>query len=264
MLRRGLEFVLLILLVGVVPATAQTPAAILAPTGTLRAVFLGGNPVQGRIDPATGAASGVVPDLIRELARSLGVPASILSRPYAADVAAVVTSGAADIGFLAYDEDRAREVDFGRPFLMMLNSYLVRADSTLQSSAEVDRPDVVVAAVRGQSQQLFVSRELKMARIRVLDEVLPQAGIERLLLADGVDALAINRQRSLDAAAASGERLRVLPDSFFSVGQAIVVDRGNRAKTALLDRFVSDMLTSGFVRAAIERANVASAATAAN
>ena len=41
----------------------QSPAAKLAPTGTLRAVFLGGNPVQGRVDARTGDTSGTVPDL---------------------------------------------------------------------------------------------------------------------------------------------------------------------------------------------------------
>ena len=51
--------------------SVQSPAATLAPTGTLRAVFLGGNPVQGRVDPKTGAVSGTVPDLAKELARRL-------------------------------------------------------------------------------------------------------------------------------------------------------------------------------------------------
>src|SRR6187399_2980912 len=112
------------LTLGVAPVMTQSPAATLAPTGTLRAVFLGGNPVQGRIDAATGAASGVVPDLIRELGRSLGVPVTILSRPNAGEVSAAVKSGMADIGFLAFDEERAREVDFSAPFMLMLNSYL--------------------------------------------------------------------------------------------------------------------------------------------
>jgi hypothetical protein len=34
--------------------SAQSPSATLAPTGTLRAVFLGTNPVHGRVDPQTG------------------------------------------------------------------------------------------------------------------------------------------------------------------------------------------------------------------
>jgi polar amino acid transport system substrate-binding protein len=251
------------LTLGVAPVMTQSPAATLAPTGTLRAVFLGGNPVQGRIDAATGAASGVVPDLIRELGRSLGVPVTILSRPNAGEVSAAVKSGMADIGFLAFDEERAREVDFSAPFMLMLNSYLVRADSPIQTSADVDRANVVVGAVRGQSQQLFVSRELKMAQIRLLPEVPAQVELERLLKGGGIDVFAINRQRSLDAQAASRNTLRALSDSFLNVGQSIVVDKGNRAKLELVDRFVADTLSSGMVRASIEKANVTAAATAA-
>ena len=82
-------------------ALAQSPSAILAPTGTLRAAFLGGNPVQGRVDPQTGAASGPVPDLVKELARKLGVPYKIIPAPGAAAVIDAVKSHTADIGFLA-------------------------------------------------------------------------------------------------------------------------------------------------------------------
>src|SRR5262245_66461540 len=94
----------------------QSPATALAPTGTLRAVFLGGNPVQGRVDAKTGESIGTVPDLARELARRLAVPVAIASEPNAAGVIAALSNGTADIGFLAYDEMRAAEVDFGPPF----------------------------------------------------------------------------------------------------------------------------------------------------
>ena len=49
----------------VADVSVQSPAATLAPTGTLRAVFLGGNPVQGRVDPKTGEATGTVADLVK-------------------------------------------------------------------------------------------------------------------------------------------------------------------------------------------------------
>ena len=62
-------------------ASAQTPAAVLAPTGTLRAVFLGGNPVQGRIDPQTGKAAGPVADIVEALAKKIGVPYVIVGAP---------------------------------------------------------------------------------------------------------------------------------------------------------------------------------------
>ena len=95
----------------------QSPAAKLAPTGTLRAVFLGGNPVQGRVDAKTGEVTGTVPDLARELARKLGVPAAIVSAPNAGAVIGALTNGTADIWFLAYDEMRAREDEFGPAFV---------------------------------------------------------------------------------------------------------------------------------------------------
>ena len=46
-------------------ASAPAPEEVrkeLAPTGTLRAAFLASNPVQGRVDPKTGAVSGPAVD----------------------------------------------------------------------------------------------------------------------------------------------------------------------------------------------------------
>ena len=109
-------------------AAAQSSSSTLAPTGTLRAVFLGTNPVHGRVDPQTGLATGPVPDLVKELARAVGVPYAIVPAPDAAGVIAALNAHTADVGFLAYDASRAREVDFGAPFLVMFNSYVVRAN----------------------------------------------------------------------------------------------------------------------------------------
>jgi polar amino acid transport system substrate-binding protein len=239
-----------------VPAAAQTDKDALAPTGTLRAVFLGGNPVQGRVDQATGAITGPVPDLVRELARTIGAPVVILQAADAAGVISALKEGRADIGFLAFDETRAREVDFGAPFLIMANSYLVTSGSRLQTSADVDRTGITVAAVRGQTQQLFVSSRLKSARIQLFDTMPPQPEVERLLTSGAVDAFAINRQRSLEAQAASGGTLRALADSFLDVEQCFVVARGNGAGVQAIERFVDRMRQSGFIQLSIERAGL--------
>jgi len=237
-------------------ATAQSPSPAMAPTGTLRAVFLGGNVVQGRMDARTGTATGPVPDLVRELARSLGIPHSIAPVPDAAAVIAALKSGTADIGFLAYDDTRAREVDFGAAFIVMFNSYLVPAGSPIERSADVDRPGVTVAAVKGQTQELFVSSHMKNARVRVLQSMPPQSELEKILGGGEVHAFAINRQRSLDAQAASGGRLRALPDSFLEVDQSFVVAKGDRAKLEIIERFVAGVRASGFITSSIERAGL--------
>jgi polar amino acid transport system substrate-binding protein len=254
-----MRYAMLALLASLVGSTAaaQSPSSALAPTGTLRAAFLGLNPVHGHVDPQTGVASGLVPDLIKELAATLGVPYDIRPAQDAAGVIRDVKSGAADIGVLAYDEARAQEVDFGAAFAVMHNSYLVRADSALQQSADIDRPGLTVAAVRGQTQELFVSSHMKSARVRVFATMPPPAEVEQLLTSGDVDAFAVNRQRALQAAAGAPGRLRALPDSFSEVDQSFIVNTGDRAKLDAIARFVDDMRASGFIKAAIERAKIA-------
>jgi polar amino acid transport system substrate-binding protein len=162
----------------------------------------------------------------------------------------------ADIGFLAYDETRAREVEFGAPFLVMFNSYLVSATSSIQRSADVDRAGVTVAAVKGQTQELFVSSHLKNANVRVLATMPGQPELERVLMSGEVDAFAINRQRSLEAQAESGGRLRALPDNFLEVDQCFVVEKGNRAKLDAIEQFVNEVRVSGFIKSSMERARL--------
>jgi polar amino acid transport system substrate-binding protein len=240
----------------VVPVMGQSAATTLAPTGTLRAVFLGTNPVHGRVDPQSGRASGPVPDLVEELARTLGVPVRITPAPDAARVIEALNNGTADIGFLAYDATRAREVDFGAPVVVMHNTYLVRANSPLQKSADVDRAGVTVAAVKGQTQELFVSRELRRATVRVLDAMPPQAEVEALLTSGAVDVFAINQQRALDAQAASSGRLRPLADSFLDVDQCVVVAKGGEAKLKVIEPLVASLRASGFIARSIARAKL--------
>jgi polar amino acid transport system substrate-binding protein len=239
-----------------ISSAAQSPASSLAPTGTLRAVFLGTNPVQARVDSKTGAITGVVPDMVQELARKLAVPYRIIPAPDAAGVIDALKNHTADIGFLAYDETRAREVDFGAPFLVMFSSYLVHANSRIQKASDVDRLGIKVAAVKGQTQELFVSSHLKNAQVRVLPTMPPQSEVETLLTSGDVDAFAINRQRSLDAQVASGSKLRALPDSFLEVDQSFVVEKGARAKLELIEKFVDGLRDAGFLKTSIERAQL--------
>jgi len=235
---------------------AQSPAQTMAPTGTLRAIFLGTNPVQARVDAKTGVATGIVPDMVKELARKLGVPFTVNPVPDAAAMIAALNNHTADIGFLAYDETRAREVDFGATFLVMFNSYVVRANSPIQKTGDVDRAGVKVAAVRGQTQELFVTRNLKNAKVRVFENMPPQSELEKLLVSGEVDAFAVNRQRALDAESAAQSRVRALPDSFLEVDQKFVVGKGDRAKLEWIAKFVEGLRDSGFLKSSIEGSNL--------
>jgi polar amino acid transport system substrate-binding protein len=242
---------------GQAPAAGQVPA--FAPTGTLRATYLGSNPVQARTDPKTGEITGPIVDLTKELARRLGVPYKIIP---AADARAVMDSlkqHTADVGFLAYDAPRAAEVDYAGPFELMLNSYVVAVKSALRKSADVEAAGVVVGAVKGQTQEIHLSEHLKNAKLRTFASQPATPELERMLAAGEVHAFAMNRQRALEIGAASAN-LRVLPDSFLEVEQEFVVEKGSDpAKLAYLNKFAGELRTSGFLKASIERAKLTGA-----
>jgi polar amino acid transport system substrate-binding protein len=240
----------LVLLAGVLAGQTST----LAPTGTLRAAFLAGNPVQARVDPQTGEARGLVVDLTRELARRLDVPFIMLPVPDAAAVIRHVQAGTADLGFLAFEEARAREVDFAGGFALMFNTYVVPAASPLRHADDADRPGVRIGAVKGQAPAMFLSGHLARAQLELVDATPGLDELTRRLGAD-LDAFALNAQRAQEIASATN-RLRALPGSFFAVEQSFVVRKGEKARAAALDALVGELKTSGFIAASIARATL--------
>ena len=160
----------------------------------------------------------------------------------------------ADIGLLAYDATRASEVDFTETYELAYNSYVVRRDSPLQKIADADRPGIRIAARKGDSGDLFLSRTLKQAELKSI----PNLEVEqahRMLAASEIDAFATNRQRLVEDSARFPD-LRVLSDNFFAVEQALIVPKGEAARIAYLNRFIDDLRASGFLQAAIERARL--------
>src|SRR5689334_558269 len=138
-MKQKLMTILAVMVLGL-PVFAAGEAALLAPTGTLRVAFLRDNAVQGKVDPKTGVVTGPVADITSELARRLGVPFQIIP---AAGVRAVLDSilmHTADVGFLAFDPARAKEVDFTQVYELAYNTYVVRADSPIRAVADVDQP----------------------------------------------------------------------------------------------------------------------------
>ena len=78
----------------------------LAPTGTLRASINLGNPVLAQGTP--DAPAGVTVDIAREVAARLGVPVDFLCFDAARKSFEAMTSGDADICFLAVEPARGR------------------------------------------------------------------------------------------------------------------------------------------------------------
>src|SRR6266851_7844279 len=146
-----------------VMAQNVSPAIVkeLAPTGKLRAAINFGNPVLAQKDPATGDARGVSVDLARELGRRLGLPVDLIAYDAAGKVVDAVKTGAWDVAFLAVDPDRAAEIAFTAPYVVIEGTYAVPADSPLRAIEDVDRNGVRIAVGAKSAYDLYLTRTLK-------------------------------------------------------------------------------------------------------
>ena len=209
----------------------------------------------GRVDPKTGAVTGPVAEIVQEIARRAGVPYELIASPGGRDVMNRVKAGTADIGFLAYNAGRAMEVDFTSPWLMMPNTYLVPANSPIQKVADADRAGVHISAVKGDTQDVYLTNNLKNTKVDAVAEMPPPDELEAQLTGGKIDAFGLNRQRAVEIGA-THPKLRVVTDNFFNAGQAIAVPKGNAARLDAINNMLDEILAANFVKASIDRAGL--------
>jgi polar amino acid transport system substrate-binding protein len=248
-----LFFAAVVSLIVTAPSSSGAPAA-LVPTGTLRASFIATNPVQAMTDPATGEVRGPAAELTRELGRRLGVPARIAGALGVPGGLASVKTEDADIGFLAYDRPRAPEVDYSQTYSLAQNTFIVLDTSPLKSITEIDRPGMRIGTTQGDTGDLFLTRTLKNVEFRRSKDGDMDAAV-KMLRAGEIHAYGTNRQRLVEVAG-SNPGLRLLPDNFYGVPQAIIVKKGNKALLEIVDSMLDEARSSGLIAAAIQRAGL--------
>jgi len=241
--------------------TSQVPPAArsdLAPTGTLRAAINFGNPILAARDPSTGEPRGVSVDLSRELARRLGVPVQFVTYDAAGKVVEGLKSGAWDVAYVAIDPARAVDISYSAAYVVIEGAYLVPQDSSIRSNADVDRQGVRVAVGAGSAYDLFLSRNLKFAKI-VRAPTSP--AVTDMFMAQKLEVAAgVKQQLEADARRIPG--LRLLEGRFMVINQAMGTPRGRDAGAKYLREFVEEMKASGFVAQALERHRIEGASVA--
>jgi len=225
----------------------------IAPGGTLRAAYLGSNPTQAVQDRATGAIRGATADMARELGRRIGVPVEFMPLAGPKAVIDAITSGEADIGFIAYAPERAGAVEFSQTYMLAGQTFLVLEGSNIRAIADVDRAGQKVAGARNDSITLLMKRKFKNATLIEISH--DPVEIKRLLLAKEIDAFGANRQR-LTNIQKEARGFRVLPDNLFGVPQTIIVPKGKAEVLAAVNRFIDDVRASGFLQKAVEASGV--------
>ena len=240
-------------------AVAPELVKAFAPTGKLRASINLGNPILANRNAATGEVFGVSVDLARALAQELGVAIELVVFDAAAKSVDAVKAGQADIGFFAVDPLRSDGVRFSAPYVQIEGAYLVRNASALSDNAQVDRAGISVMVGKGSAYDLYLSRELKAARI--LRAPTSPAVVDSFIAENADVAAGVKQQLQSDAARIPG--LRLLPGRFMVIEQAMGVqaNRGEAAQ-ALLRAFVERAKASGFVAASLQKHGIKGAIVA--
>ncbi|WP_330475960.1 transporter substrate-binding domain-containing protein [Terrabacter sp. C0L_2] len=226
----------------------------LAPTGTLRASINLGNPVLAQGSPLQ--PSGVTVDIAREVARRLGVPASFVCFDAARKSFDAMTSGDADLCFLAVDPARAGEVAFTAPYVVIEGVFVVPSESPVRAAADVDRDGVRVGVKAGSAYDLHLTRTLEHATVVRGDE-----GVD-VFVAEGLEVGAGIRE-PVTAFVAGREDLRLIDEPFMQIRQAVGTTRTRSAQTvAFLHDLVEELKASGFVADSLARSGQRGAAVA--
>jgi polar amino acid transport system substrate-binding protein len=230
---------------------------VLAPTGKLRVGLYPGTPTSILPDAPSGGPRGVGYDLGKEFARRLGVPYEPVVFSKNAEVLEAVKTAQVDMAFTNASAERARDMDFGSPYLEIELGYLVSQKSAISTPADIDKPGVRVGVTRGSSSDGVLSRDLKSAE--VVRAVTVGAAAD-MMAAGQLDAFATNKATLYEMA----EKLpgaRVLDGHWGVERHAIAIPKGRDQGRAFVEKFTSDAKSEGLIEAAIARAGLRGAMT---
>jgi polar amino acid transport system substrate-binding protein len=225
----------------------------LAPTGTLRASINLGNIVLAQGTPEN--PEGITPELARELAKRLGVPVALSCFDGAGKAFEAMKAGKVDLVFLAIEPVRAAEIEFTAPYVIIEGVYMVPKDSALKTPADVDQPGIRIGVNKASAYDLFLSRSLKNATLVRSEEGAALFIKEKLEAAGGV-------KQALQQFAKGRNDVRLLPERFMEIRQAMGTAKGRLAGAAYLRGFIEELKASGFVADALRRSNQPDAAVA--
>jgi polar amino acid transport system substrate-binding protein len=230
----------------------------LAPTGVLRAGINLSNflLVTGKSD--SGQPQGVSPSMAAEVARRLEVDVEYVTFKTPGELADAAGSDIWDIGLIGAEPARAQHIDFSAAYSEIEATYLVPANSPIQSIADVDQPGVRIAVPARAAFELWLTDNIQRAE---LHRATGRQAYDDFV-SENMDALAGLRAGLInDVEKLPGSRL--LDGKFTAVQQAIGTPKGRPAAADFLRAFVEEVKESGFVGQLIDQFEVTGRLTVA-
>ena len=226
--------------------------AQLAPTGVLRAGINMSNFLLVNSKTSTGEPAGVSPDMAQAIANRLGVELQLVPYKGPGEVADGAATHQWDIANIAAEAERAKTITFSPAYCEIQATYLLPADSSIKTIADVDRAGIKISVKQRAAYDLWLTQNLRNAtlvRSASMDDSFS------LFVEQSLDVLAGLRPRLLDDAK-NLPGSRVMDESFTAVQQSIGCLPGNVEAADFLSKFVAESIANGFVAELIEKHGV--------
>lgn len=225
----------------------------LAPTGVLRvAINLSNFLLVTRVDD-NGIPCGVSPDMGSALAKQLDVAVEFVTFDTVGEISDVALDNVWDIANIGAEPERAKVIDFSHPYCEIEATYLVPANSPIESIEQVDQPQNRISVYARAAYGLWLVDNVQQAELvkaASADEALGNLGSMQL------DALAGLRPRLVtDVETLPGAR--ILDGQFTAVRQSMGCQKGLEQGAAFVHNFVEQAVSSGLVASLIEKHGVA-------
>ena len=219
----------------------------LARDGVLRVAINTGN--RALVQQTGDRLSGVSPALAYRLVDEIGARVQPVIYDGAGKVFADAGCDAWDVGFLAIDAMRAKQIAFTDPYVVIEATYAVRAQSAFRQIEDVDAQGVHVLTSTGSAYDMYLTKSLSHA---TLERSGTPAESFAEFKAGRCDAVAGVRA-SLQGFFGDDPDFRLLPGALTSVRQAMVLPERDDPRIADLNDFVQRAIASGFVDTAMGR-----------
>lgn len=237
---------------GTVACAAADVVKEMAPTGKLRIALNMRNELLVSGKSASGEPEGLAPSLATAFAEKLGVPIEFVPYDNAAKLAEDGAEDKWDVGMIGADPARAQHIQFTAPYCQIEATYAVPTTSGAQKCAEVDKANYSIAACKGAAYTAWLERNLKNAKLEVIDG--HDATYEHFKEA-GLQAVAGLRPKlKKDAGKRPGTRL--LKDKFMAVEQAACTKKDRTEGFAALSAFIEEAKKSGLVKQLMQKFKV--------
>jgi polar amino acid transport system substrate-binding protein len=227
-------------------------AAMLAPSGVLRAGINLSNFLLVSGKTSDGAPAGVAPDMARAFADALGIDLRHVLYASPGPIADAAPRDEWDIALIGAEPQRAEAIGFTPAYTEIEATYLVPPGSTLKDIAEVDQPGRRIAVTDRTAYGLWLERNVahaELVRAKTFDDALLALREQKLDALAGLRAGLLNDQKALPGS-------RLMPGRYMTVRQAFGTPRRKDAALGYMARFVRAAIVSGYVAELIERHGV--------